>query len=314
MSFLIWTFLLLLNVVMSLYRRYHFYRVHDPDNRIGANTLLEKLGLQAIRRRPSFMELPAEIRLQIYDIVLVSPHTLRRPIELANRPHVSTLNTALLRTSRLIHNDALPTLYTRNHFHISLVSPLRLPSSPLFFTAHSSYLTTLSIDYALPSPSPTQPRRSLARQRHIDAILADELTNLADACPTLRVFALNLLSPPGEPDDILLALALDNALTPAALRHLHVRDRIVITAVGSGPWLRSGNAYGPLRRAVAPLEMWHTATCRMWPTVRTSVEGYEGDRRWARTWILLMPMRGRTRTREEGAFWEKRGFEGGGWV
>lgn len=310
MSFLIWTLLVLLNAAIRFYRRYRSYQTHEPHANLGANTLAEKLGIRAIRRRPSFMIFPPEIRLQIYEHLLLSPHTLRRPVELKTQPSFAILDTAILRTSRLVHDDALETLYTRNRFHISLVSPLRLPSSTFFFTAYLPSLTNLSIDYAIPPPTlHHHPHHPLSNHHHIDATIADELAHLADACQNLHVFALNLLSPPGEPDDVQIALSRANALTPPALRHLRVRDCIIITAVGSGAWLRSGDAYGPLRRAVAPLELWHTARCRRWPTTKTSVEGYEGDRRWARSWILLVPTRRRRRV-EEG-LWEKRGGEGG---
>ncbi|KAF2240591.1 hypothetical protein BU26DRAFT_202967 [Trematosphaeria pertusa] len=84
-----------------------------------------------------FMDLPAELRLHIYETLLVDTHSYIVPI--ANlppaRPHVSkSLQPVILRLSRQIHKEALPVLYSSNTFLIRTY-PLKrcVPELTLYF-------------------------------------------------------------------------------------------------------------------------------------------------------------------------------------
>ncbi|KAE9379133.1 hypothetical protein N431DRAFT_434142 [Stipitochalara longipes BDJ] len=74
----------------------------------------------------NFMELPPEIRMEIYNILLVSPRTI--DIGSDGPPGLCTTNTsilshppiAILRTCKQINEEATPILYGKNSFTISL--------------------------------------------------------------------------------------------------------------------------------------------------------------------------------------------------
>lgn len=72
---------------------------------------------------PLFAKLPAEIRLNIYSLLLISPHPIESPhrlfrsepvLLLHNRPPAPSIDAVFLCTCQKIHREALPVLYGNN--------------------------------------------------------------------------------------------------------------------------------------------------------------------------------------------------------
>lgn len=80
-----------------------------------------------------FLSLPPEIRLLIYNELLVQPNDLLRtfcPCKFCANLKCHTigkdcLNPSLLRTNKLIYNEALPILYSKNIFSVLCYGPFR---------------------------------------------------------------------------------------------------------------------------------------------------------------------------------------------
>jgi hypothetical protein len=62
--------------------------------------------------KPAFLDLPVEIRLEIYKyLLLIPPYNILQVVRPSTKLHV-----ALLRTNRKIHDEATPILYSQNTF------------------------------------------------------------------------------------------------------------------------------------------------------------------------------------------------------
>ena len=171
---------------------------------------------------PTFMTLPLEIRLHIYDYVLSSHYRLIPPYQDSALIYLNLKEdfpTALLRVNNKVYQEALPSFYSLNHFHlwcppIDLSSesqqnnnntttspPTKLPNTiltrPLLpFTSHQLlFLRRLSLQIAIydtwsnfPSPTYTTPYEEATT---IDP-LVHTVNILAAAQTTLAVLALTL--------------------------------------------------------------------------------------------------------------------------
>ncbi|KAI0389585.1 hypothetical protein F5Y17DRAFT_448480 [Xylariaceae sp. FL0594] len=100
----------------------------------GHATSLENRGPIETRQFKSLLlDLPTEIRLEIYDLLLVSRfnrwdnsswatgNTYQKPILLSSiqAPQYRTMEPAILRTCKQIYHEAIPILYSRNVFSIN---------------------------------------------------------------------------------------------------------------------------------------------------------------------------------------------------
>jgi hypothetical protein len=72
------------------------------------------------REFPSFMELPPELRINIYETLLVDNRTRDEKGWLKDERDKCTLHTAVLRTSKQVYSEARPVLYDRNKFSVMI--------------------------------------------------------------------------------------------------------------------------------------------------------------------------------------------------
>lgn len=106
------------NIIPTPYRR-------DPQATVRSPTINET------KPRPSLLTLPVEIRLQIYDLLLVSRSTrednpswpvgdtcqMMIMLSMSKDPQQRTMEPAILRICGQIHREAIPIIYSRNVFN-----------------------------------------------------------------------------------------------------------------------------------------------------------------------------------------------------
>ncbi len=195
-----------------------------PTRDIGTQTeWIQDAGMQTEPETPlraSFMGLPAEIRMQIYEQALTvecenSQPRLRDRADLEidedvpfqyqeyydNRPPRSAephiADNAILRVSRQTHNEAIELFYYLNKFHYSVLflkpqphlgrypMPYDLLASAPFHLC-IEWMTDVSIDYA------GSDQHGHGQER-IDEEIADHVKLISKKCPKLRVFTMHLL-------------------------------------------------------------------------------------------------------------------------
>ena len=180
--------------------------------------------------------LPAELRLELYEYLLVSSATLRkktgkivkRRADEKKDPSGCAFtkptfhHIAILCTSRTIHQEAMPTLYSGNRFHHSIPNTGIPSSAPMHL--HLNLMRDITLEYDF-NPS----FRSQSNQQSDRAIVI-QLRAVATQCPFLQNFTLKLICCPyirmDESKDPLKVLR----LTAAALDVVEdkVRDRLNI--------------------------------------------------------------------------------------
>lgn len=98
-----------------------------PQYKIGPAFEPVKTVVTVSRIPPSchFLIIPSEIRAMVYDLLMlnngfiVGAHKLlgsERSVMVGNRPQIKDMDATILRTSRQIYREALPTLYWKNNF------------------------------------------------------------------------------------------------------------------------------------------------------------------------------------------------------
>jgi hypothetical protein len=95
---------------------------HQYQSHFYNYSLLSSLSIMAPIHSPFLDILPAELRLRIYEQLLVSQEPLRGPV--ARQDTKYGLHTAILRTNKQIHSEALPIFLGKNTFYITSVQPL----------------------------------------------------------------------------------------------------------------------------------------------------------------------------------------------
>ena len=251
------------------------------------------------RTLTSFMDLPAELRIMIYEYALPSRASLSTRIELTGEntssdpSHISRLthlnDMALLCASRAIHHEALETLYKDNHFHHYvdvLMAPSTTPFSPhMYLMQH----ITLDFDFHV---AYHQRVWNFPHIVSIDNAISSQLQTIAANCRQLQIFELRLIS--SRIDglwDIELQGAILNSLSiPAALAAVaaKVRYRLSIWLINDGVVLvrapQPDEAWRRLREAVAGGEHW----TRHWRMLNgPSVAGVDPDHE-AVEWRCMM--------------------------
>ncbi|KAL1973082.1 hypothetical protein VTN31DRAFT_6624 [Thermomyces dupontii] len=150
---------------------------------------------------PSFLDLPPEIRLQIYRYLLVSPRTLR--MRKSRDPwgawQPNALSPAILCTNRTIYREALPVLYRENIFrahridHSHVHAPLIKRVKFIVGTAHREYLN-------YPNNSDLGERDATALEKfliqqypHLELLVLEFLRSTLDDRPTCDRITIALL-------------------------------------------------------------------------------------------------------------------------
>ncbi len=138
-----------------------------------------------------FMYLPVELRLMIYELVLVAPEPLR-PQEPGRAEDVSApvhklFDTSLLRVNHQIY-EAKPTFYQKNLFNYTILPyglrDLRLNASHPFranFLTNMPHMTRICLNF-------TMPKKSYRKEWAI----ADYFQQVAQNCPLLRTLTLTI--------------------------------------------------------------------------------------------------------------------------
>jgi hypothetical protein len=151
----------------------------------------------------NFFDFPAEIRLQIYEelLVLSEPVTLMLGLQLSEnnppRPAVFLhkrygLCPALLRASKSVYHEASPLLYSRNRFEFTDLTYMvtrRLSALALFFSQtgdkNASFIRHLYIDF------PTFRKDDISIKTPELAMIREKCTNIAILEMSLCDFSLS---------------------------------------------------------------------------------------------------------------------------
>ncbi|KAI9797370.1 MAG: hypothetical protein M1835_001037 [Candelina submexicana] len=105
----------------------------------------------------SFQGLPAELRNRIYAYVL----TFEKDVQLVNAktpPHLM-IDTNLFRTSRLVHDEALPIFYRLNAIRINTPEEAKHFVDLPKFVANVLRVHIMAVGFSFGGPEPDQPRR-----------------------------------------------------------------------------------------------------------------------------------------------------------
>ena len=101
--------------------------------------------MDPVDKAPTFMTLPAELRLRIYELVLIpSPDLLLKTSWKLPRLKAPVDN-RVLRVNKQIHRESLPQFYATYTFHFSIELHAQ-PSRTSIRDTHESYMKHLSID------------------------------------------------------------------------------------------------------------------------------------------------------------------------
>lgn len=166
----------------------------------------------------NFMGVPVEIRLNIYKHIFV--RTTDQPLRRLNdiQDYHEPFDTAILRTSPTVYNEAIPEFYASHVFHYT-VRPYGPPSQGGIKQSHLSLLQHISMDTTSYS------------NEHNDVVLANALQLVLENCGALKTLTLHLLvSPSNLPYQISPPWA---SLTAPLLRTLQPRlDRLSVVTLG----------------------------------------------------------------------------------
>ena len=239
------------------------------------------------RRKPaSLMDLPAELRVMIYEYALPSRTSLSIRTDLAGEKissdpsHCSRFThlnkNALLRANRTIHNEALKIYYKNNHFHRSVDA--LMPPSTTPFSPYMHLMQHITIDFNFNIVH----HQHAWDPAHIDSTISSQLQTIAANCHQAQIFELQLISSPTDWqwDVEIQGAILNSPSIPLVLAAVaaKVRHRVSIWSIDDGliqHWTRAPNdPWRLLRAAVAGGEYW-TLHCRM--LSGPSVAGVDSD-------------------------------------
>ncbi len=229
-----------------------------------------------------FMELPTELRLQIYEYTLSGPKdiTLRSPKDLEVRknrhgqrirpstsPKIREPNPLL--ASKKVFTEAMPIFYDTNRFHYTILPTVPSSQGVLrHFLLHLHLMQHISIDYML--------HNSASDISQVDRLVSTRIRSVTNGCPNLRTFTLHLVTC-FENRDLHQHLPADSQ-TAGELSRMAARieDRTYclewIAIVTHGRSL----ALKDLRDGIAPVERWVMRQPGVWPGV--SVDEYQKGR------------------------------------
>lgn len=159
-----------------------------PQYKLGPAVEPVKTVVTVSRIPPSchFLIIPPEIRAMIYDLLMlnngfiVGAHKLvgsERSVMVGNRPQIKDMDATILRTSRQIYREALPTLYWKNNFSFDSPDAIKdfafcgLPRDLSFGLKPSQYgrltmLTKVHLTFGFAdAPNLREPRQPADRER-----------------------------------------------------------------------------------------------------------------------------------------------------
>lgn len=200
----------------------------------------------------------------IYEYALVTDDNkaLRSRKEMERlHPWITLHNTAILRISRSIHEQAHPVLYATNRFHYSV--HYHVPTSQLFIDAplffmHLPKMRTVSLDFR----NQYYARSDQVKQHeYAGELVSIYLEKISKQCAHLRHLSIHFMSPP-----------LTVPLHSAAELHLPCKGAITAALLELKPRLESLTIVeyddsGPMEEfceGLAPKEEWVRGTSRSW--------------------------------------------------
>lgn len=225
------------------------------------------------------MDLPTELRLQIYEYALFGPRdtTLRSPKDLEVRknrhgqrirpstsPNIRQPN--LLLASKKVFTEATPIFYDTHPFHYTILPTVPSTQGVLrHFLLHLHLMQHISIDDTL--------HNSATDISQVDRLVSTRIRSVTNGCPNLRTFTLHLVTR-FENRDLHQRLP-SGSQTAVELSRLAARieDRTYclewIAIVTHGRSL----ALKDLRDGIAPVERWVLRQPGEWPGV--SIDEYQ---------------------------------------
>ncbi|MCJ1453986.1 hypothetical protein MMC28_004336 [Mycoblastus sanguinarius] len=157
--------------------------------------VVTKLGLKS---------LPAELRIQIYRLVLITPATLRSKLEFLQKGEKSwdsadsiglsafTQN-ALLWTCRMAYLEAAPMFYSENRFHFPVLS--EGPFRSLSNHAGLSIMREISIGFGIDWVKHLRRRNNIhAMAKVMAAAVTGYIQSILDNCHSLKSLTINFIS------------------------------------------------------------------------------------------------------------------------
>lgn len=234
-------------------------------------------GYQAVKPT-TFLSLPAELRMQIYGYVLITPFTLRIKRQLqaalgsdleesekiARMPDFKPA--AFLQTCRTVHDEALTIFFTMNVFYFEMGAQRPFPGT--FRRDALALMTNISLEFSLdwfPGFDEHYPESDYVK--HIDLGVAAYVCSILEQCPSLQILTYHHLTW-DEFGSLLETLdwSVDGV---RALKKLTARlDCICIAA---GTWHLPSVEFGEM---LAPFDDWRIQASASWPQVTLTPKQY----------------------------------------